>query len=54
MSHLDHFKVPLYEEEISTRVDKETKAKVEELKRQIRLMKGTDSLITMTFVSIHV
>lgn len=39
---LDHHGVPQYKEEVSAVVDKETKDKVEELKRQLKQIKGKD------------
>lgn len=45
----DNTEAPQYEEEVSATVDKETKDKVEELERQLKQIKGTDSLGNVNF-----
>lgn len=57
MPNLDHLEVPQYEVEISIRMDKEIKEKVEELERLLRQMKGIDYLgssDSMIYVSTQV
>lgn len=43
------YEIQQYEEEISIGVDKETKDKVEELERQLKQIKGTDSFGSVNF-----
>lgn len=45
-------RVPQYEEEVSAAVDKEKKDKFEELKRQVKQIKGTDSLSNVNFIDV--
>lgn len=54
MPYLDHLEVPQYEEEISVRMDKETKEKVEELERQLRQIKGIDYLGSFDFDDLYI
>lgn len=45
----EHYDNPQYEEDMSDGVDKQTKDKVEELERQLKQIKGTDSLGNVNF-----
>lgn len=45
----NHHETPQYEEKISSRVDKETECIVEELERQLKQIKATDSLRIVNF-----
>lgn len=53
MPSFDHLDMLQYEEEISTGVDKEKKEKVEELERQLKQIKGTDSLGSVNPNDLH-
>lgn len=48
MPEYEHQKTSQYEEEMSVALDKETKDKDEELERQLKQNKGTDSLEVLT------
>lgn len=44
-----HLDAPQYKDKISAWVDKEAKEKIEELERQLKQIKGTDSLGSLNF-----
>lgn len=50
----EHQKPPQYKAEVSVGIDKETNDKVEDLERQLKQIKGTDSLGSINFNDLYI